>query len=85
VDFAQLLQTLLNQLALSSQLNTQQPAPLASQPIEQAPPVTGHSSTQGSTEARTSIAPYPKTTILEERPTKTLTKIQAIEHVFLQN
>jgi hypothetical protein len=27
VDFAQLLQTLLNQLDISSQLNTQQPTP----------------------------------------------------------
>jgi hypothetical protein len=79
VDSAQLLQTLLNQLAISSQLNTQQPAPSASQSIEQATPVTGHSNTQGSTKTRT--APDPKTRILEERPPKTLAEIQAIEQV----
>jgi hypothetical protein len=50
VDSVQLLQTLLNQLAISSQLNTQQPAPSASQPI-------GHSNTQGSAEAKTSTTP----------------------------
>jgi hypothetical protein len=44
-DSAQLLQTLLNQLAISSQLNTQQPAPLASQLIGQAMSITGHSNT----------------------------------------
>jgi hypothetical protein len=79
VDSAQLLQTLLNQLAISSPLNTQQPAPSASQPIEQATPVTGHSNTQGSTEAR--IAPDPKTRIIEERPLETPAEIQAIEQV----
>jgi hypothetical protein len=57
VDSAQLLQTLLNQLAISSQLNTQQPTPSASQPIGQAPPITGHS--KGSTEARMSTTPDP--------------------------
>jgi hypothetical protein len=36
VDSAQLLQTLLNQLSISSQLNAQQSAPSASQPIGQA-------------------------------------------------
>jgi hypothetical protein len=34
VDAAQILQTLPNQLALSSQLNLQQPTPSAGQPIE---------------------------------------------------
>jgi hypothetical protein len=34
VDSAQLLQTLLNQLAISSQLSMQQIAPLPNQPIE---------------------------------------------------
>jgi hypothetical protein len=34
VDSAQLLQTLMNQLAISSQLSTQQIAPSANQPIE---------------------------------------------------
>jgi hypothetical protein len=43
VDFAQLLQTLLNQLAISSQLGTQQIAPSVSQPIEQVAPIAGHS------------------------------------------
>jgi hypothetical protein len=79
VDSAQLLQTLLNQLAISSQLNTQQPAPSASQLIEQATLVTGHSNIQGSTEAR--IAPDPKTRILEERPPETPAEIQAIEQL----
>jgi hypothetical protein len=76
MDSAQLLQTLLNQLAISIQLNMQQPAPLASQPIGQAPPPTiGHSRTQGSVEERTSIAPNPQPRILEERPPKTPAKI----------
>ena len=79
VDSAQLLQTFLNQLAISNQLNTQQPAPSASQPIEQAMSVTGHSNTQGSTEAMT--VPDPKTRILEERPPETPAEIQAIEQV----
>jgi hypothetical protein len=47
VDSVQLLQTLLSQLAISSQLNMQQPASSASQPIGQAPPAIGHSNTQG--------------------------------------
>jgi hypothetical protein len=81
MDSAQLLRTLLNQLTISSQLNTQQPAPLASQPIGQAPPVTGHSNTQDSVEARTSTAPGPQPRILEERPPETPAEIQAIEQM----
>jgi hypothetical protein len=80
VDSTQLLQTLLNQLAISRQLNTQQPTPSISQPIEQAP-ITGHSNTQGSTEARPSTALDPKTRILEERPLETPAEIQAIEQM----
>jgi hypothetical protein len=76
-----LLQTLLNQLAISSQLNIQQLAPSASQPIGQAPPATGHSNTQGSAEARTSTAPNPQPRILEERPLETPAEIQEIEQV----
>jgi hypothetical protein len=64
VDSAQLLQILLNKLAISSQLSTQQVAPSANQPIEHDAPVTGHSDTQDSAEAR--IAPNPKTRILKE-------------------
>jgi hypothetical protein len=79
VDSAQLLQTLLNQLAISSQMNTQQLAPSTSQSIEQATSIKGHSNTQGSTEARTT--PDPKTTILEERPPETPAEIHAIEQV----
>jgi hypothetical protein len=79
VDSTQLLQTLLNQLAISSQLNTQQLAPSASRSIEQATFVTGHSNTQDSTKART--APDPKIRILEERPLETPTEIQAVEKV----
>jgi hypothetical protein len=74
-----LLQSLLNQLAISSELNTQQPAPSGSQPIQQATLVTGHSNTQGSTKART--ATDPKTRILEERPPETPAEIQAIGQV----
>jgi hypothetical protein len=73
VDSAQLLETLLNQLAISSQLNTQQPAPSASQPIEQTQSVIGHS--KGSVEARTSTAPYPQLRILEEQPPETPAEI----------
>jgi hypothetical protein len=79
VDSAQLLQTLLNQLAISSQLSTQQVAPSANQPIEHVTPITGHSDAQDSAEA--SIAPSPKTRILEERPLVTPAEIQAIEQV----
>jgi hypothetical protein len=60
-------------------LNTQQLAPSASQPIEQATPITGQSNSQGSAEART--APGPKKIILEERQPETLAEIQAIEQV----
>jgi hypothetical protein len=79
VDSTQLLQTLLIQLAISRQLNMQQPVSSASQLIEQATPVTCHSNTQGSTEARTALDP--KTRILEEQPPKTPAEIQAIEQV----
>jgi hypothetical protein len=72
VDSAPLLQTLLNQLAISSQLSTQQVAPS----------VTGHSDAQDSAEAR--IAPNPKTRILEERPPVTPAEIQAIEQVAIE-
>jgi hypothetical protein len=81
VDSAQLLQTLLNQLAISSQLNMQQPTPLASQTIGQAPPITGHSNTQGSAEAKTSTTPDPRPRILKEWPPETPAEIQAIEQV----
>jgi hypothetical protein len=84
VDPAQLLQTLLHQLAISSQLNAQQSAPSASQPIRQAPPFTGHSNTQASAEARTSTAPDPQPRILEEQPLETPTKMQAIEQVSVE-
>jgi hypothetical protein len=79
VDSAQLMQTLLNQLAISSQLSTQQIAPSANQPIEQVTLVIGHSNAQDSAEAR--IAPNPKTRILEERPPETPAGFQAIEQV----
>jgi hypothetical protein len=59
VDSAQLLQTLLNQLAISSQLNMQQPSPSASQPIGQTPPITDNPNTKGSAEAKTSTTPDP--------------------------
>jgi hypothetical protein len=51
---------------------------LASQPIGQAPPVTGHSNTQGSTKVSTSTAPDPQPRILEEQPPETPAEIQAI-------
>jgi hypothetical protein len=79
VDSAQLLQTLLNQLAISSQLSMQQVAPSANQPIEQVTPVAGHSNAQDSAEARTT--PNPKSRILEEQPPETPAEMQAIEQV----
>jgi hypothetical protein len=54
---------------------------LVSQPIGQTPPATGHSNTQGSTEARASTTLDPQPRILEERPLETLAEIQAIEQV----
>jgi hypothetical protein len=54
------LQTLLNQLAISSQLNLQQSTPSAGQPIGQAPPITGHSNTQDSSGEGGSMAPNPQ-------------------------
>jgi hypothetical protein len=83
VDSAQLLQTLLNQLVISIQLNTQQPTPSASQPIGQAPLAAGHLNTQGSTEARTTTVLDPHPRILEERPPKTPAEIQEIEQDLL--
>jgi hypothetical protein len=74
-----LLQTLLNQLAISSQLSTQQIALLANQPIEWVIPVTCHSDAQDSAKVR--IAPNAKTRILDERPLVNPTEIQAIEQV----
>jgi hypothetical protein len=59
VDAAQILQTLPNQLALSSQLNLQQSTPSAGQPIGQTPPIMGHSNTQGSSGAGALMAPNP--------------------------
>jgi hypothetical protein len=79
VGSAQLLQTLLNQLAISRQLSTQQIAASTNQLIEQVTPITGHSNAQGSTEARTT--PNPKARILEERPPETPAEIQVIEQV----
>jgi hypothetical protein len=79
VDSEQLLQALLNQLAISSQLNMQQIAPLSNQRIEQITLVTGHSNAQDSTEASTT--PNSKSRILEDRPLETPAEIQAIEHV----
>jgi hypothetical protein len=74
-----LLQILLNQLAISNQLSTQQIAPSANQPIEQVTPVTGHSNAQDSTKEM--IPPNPKARIIEERPLETLAEIQVIEQV----
>jgi hypothetical protein len=56
VDSAQIPQTLLNQLAISSQLNLQQSTPSAGQPIGQTP---SFANTQGSSRAGASIAPNP--------------------------
>jgi hypothetical protein len=78
VDATQLSQTLLNQLAISSQLSMQQIAPSANQLIEQVTPITCHSNAQGFSEAKTT--PNPKARILEERPLETPAEIQAIEH-----
>jgi hypothetical protein len=54
-------------------------APSTSQPIEQTPPIIGHS--KGYAEARTSTAPDPRLRILEEWPSETPAEIQAIEQV----
>jgi hypothetical protein len=78
VDPAQVLQTLLNQLAIPSQLNLQQSTPSDGQQIRQTPHV---ANTQGSSGARTSMVPNPQSRILEERPPKTPTEIHAIEQV----
>jgi hypothetical protein len=53
-----LLQILLNQLAISNQLSTQQIAPSANQPIEQVTPVTGHSNAQDSTKEMILLTVY---------------------------
>jgi hypothetical protein len=60
---AQVLQTLLNQLAISSQLNLQQSASSACQPIGQTPPVASQPNAQGSSRAGTLMAqnPHPRT------------------------
>jgi hypothetical protein len=78
VDPTQVLQTLLNQLAISSKLNLQQSTPSAGQPIRQTPPV---ANTQSSSRTRTSMAPNPQPRIIEERPPETPVEIQAIEQV----
>jgi hypothetical protein len=66
VDPMQVMQILLNQLAISRQLNLHQPVPSAGQPIGQIPPVTSQSNTQSSSGARTSAAPNPQQRTLEE-------------------
>jgi hypothetical protein len=66
VDYAEILQTLLNQLAISSQLNLQQSTPSTGKPIRQTPPITGHSNTQGSSGAEASMAPNPQPRTSEE-------------------
>jgi hypothetical protein len=82
VDPTQVLQMLLNQLAISSQLNLHQPAPSGSQPIKQIPPVTGQSNTQGSSGARTSTAPDPQPRTSEDQPLETPSaEMQAIKQV----
>jgi hypothetical protein len=70
VDPAQVLQTLLNHLAIPSHLNLQQSTPSVGQPIRQTPHV---ANTQGSSGARTSMVPNPQPRILEERPPETPT------------
>jgi hypothetical protein len=66
-------------LAISSQLNAQQSAPSASQPIGQTPSVIGHSNTQGSAETRTSTAPDPQPRVLGEHPPETPAEVKEIE------
>jgi hypothetical protein len=78
VDPAQVPQTLLNQLAISSQLNLQQSTSSAGQSIGEAPPV---ANTQNSSGARASMTPNSQPRTLEERPPKTLAEMQAIEQV----
>jgi hypothetical protein len=79
VDPAQVLQTLLNQLAISSQLNLLQSTPLVGQPIGQTPPVICHSKMP---EARALMIPNPQPRTLEEQTPETPSaEMQAIEQV----
>jgi hypothetical protein len=82
VDPTHVLQMLLNQLVISSQLNLQLLAPSAGQPIGQIPPVMGQSNTQGSFEARTSTSPNPQPrNSKDQHPETPSPEMQAIEQV----
>jgi hypothetical protein len=72
------LQTILNQLAISSQLNLQQSTTSAGQPIGQTPPVVNMQSSFGT---GTTMVPNPQPRIVEEQPPETLAEIQEIEQV----
>jgi hypothetical protein len=78
VESSELLQTLLNQLAISSQSNLQQPTPSVGQPIRQALAI---ANVQNSSRTGASVAPSPQPRILEERPPETPANIKAIEQV----
>jgi hypothetical protein len=81
VDPMQTMQMVLNQLAISGQLNLHQPVPSAGQPIRQIPPVTSQSNIQGSSGAKAST-PNPQLRTSEEQPSETpSTEMQAIEQI----
>jgi hypothetical protein len=71
----------MNQFAISSELNLQQPTPSAGQSIGQAPPF---ANIQNSSGTGASMVPNPQPRILEERPLETPAKIQAIEQVYAE-
>jgi hypothetical protein len=78
----QVMQMLLNQLAISGHLNLHQPVPSAGQPIGQIPPMTSQSNTQSSSGVRASTTPNPQPSTLEEQPTETPSaEMQAIEQI----
>jgi hypothetical protein len=82
VDPTQAVQMLLNQLAISGELNLHQPVPSLGQPIGQIPPETSQSNAQDSSGARTSTTPNPQPRTLEDQPLDTPSaEIQAIKQI----
>jgi hypothetical protein len=82
LDPTKVLQMLLNQLAISGQLNLHQPTPSVGQQIGQIPPVTVQPNMQGSSGVWTSTAPNPQPKTLEGQPPETpLAEMQTIKQV----
>jgi hypothetical protein len=81
VDPTQTTQMVLNELAISGQLNVHQPVPSAGQLIGHIPPVTSPSNTQGSSGAKAST-PNPQPRTSEEQPSETPSaEMQAMEQI----